>query len=195
MDLRIERGKTTRERLISVGFDLFGTYGYEATSVAAILDMAGLARGAFYHHFPTKADLFDAVLDRVVARIADVSAEAARGHDDPVASLLAGCATWLDVALDPALQRIAFLDASAVLGWERYRELDEQHTLGRLKVALRRIAKTGLLPEENVDMLAHMVSGAVSEAAMLIARSKDKVGARAEGQAALDTLLGRLLTP
>jgi AcrR family transcriptional regulator len=195
VDLRIERGKTTRERLISVGFDLFGSQGYEATSINAILDAAGLARGAFYHHFAGKAELFDAVLDRVVARIADASAEAARAFDDPVASLRAGCATWLDVALDPALQRIAFLDGSAVVGWERYHELDEQHTLGRLKSTLRRIARTGRLPQESVEMLAHMVSGAVSEAAMLIVRAEDPQAARAAGQAALDTLLGRLVSP
>jgi AcrR family transcriptional regulator len=195
VDLRIERGKTTRERLISVGFDLFGARGYEATPVGAILDAAGVARGAFYHHFPTKADLFDAVLDRVIARIADASADAARAHDDPVESLRAGCSTWLDVAVDPALQRIAFLDATAVVGWDRYRELDEQHTLGRLKTGLRRIAKVGLVPAENVDALAHLVAGAVGEAAKLIVHAKDPTEARAEGQAALDLLLTRLLTP
>lgn len=195
MDLRIERGKTTRERLISVGFDLFGANGYEATPVGAILGAAGVARGAFYHHFATKADLFDAVLDRVIARIADASADAARAHDDPVASLRAGCSTWLDVALDPALQRIAFLDATAVVGWDRHRELDERHTLGRLKTGLRRIAEAGLLPPDNVDVLAHMVAGAVGEAAKSIVHAENPEAARAAGQAALDTLLTRLVRP
>ena len=193
MDLRIERGKTTRERLISVGFDLFGTRGYEATSVGAILEAAGVARGAFYHHFATKADLFDAVLDRVIAKIADAAADAARAHDDPVESLRAGCSTWLDVALDPALQRIAFLDATAVVGWDRYHQLDEQHTLGRLKTGLRRIARTGRLPEEDVDVLAHMIVGAVGEAAKLIVHADNPEAARGKGQAALDLLLTRLV--
>ena len=193
MDLRIERGKTTRERLISVGFELFGTRGYEATSIGAILDAAGLARGAFYHHFATKAELFDAVLDRVIARIADAAADAARAHEDPVESLRAGCSTWLDVALDPAIQQIAFLDATAVLGWDRYHELDEQHSLGRLKTGLRRVARAGLLPADSVDVLAHMVVGAVGEAAKLIVHAKDPVAARAAGQEALDLLLSRLL--
>jgi AcrR family transcriptional regulator len=193
VDLRIERGKTTRERLISVGFDLFGTGGYEATSVGAILEEAGLARGAFYHHFATKADLFEAVLDRVIAQIAATAAAAARKFDDPVDRLRAGCAAWLDVALDPAIQRIVFLEGASVVGWDRYREIDEGYTLGGTKAALRAIARAGLLPEDSVDVLAHMVGGAVGEAAKLIVRAEDPVAARAAGQAALDTLLNRLV--
>lgn len=195
MDLRIERGRTTRERLIAVGFDLFGTHGYEATSVGAIIEAAGVARGAFYHHFATKADLFEAVLDGVIARIAEAANDAGRSHDDPVESLRAGCATWLDVALDPMAQRIAFLDGAAVLGWDRYHEIDERHTLGGVKTAMRRIAATGLLREDAVEVMAHMISGAVGEAAKLIVRSEDPRAARAAGQAALDTLLGRLFSP
>jgi AcrR family transcriptional regulator len=193
VDLRIERGKTTRERLIAVGFDLFGNRGYEATSVGAILEVAGLARGAFYHHFATKTDLFDAVLDRVIARIADASADAARAFDDPVDSLRAGCAAWLDVALDPAIQRIVFLEGASVVGWDRYREIDEGYTLGRLKGTMHYLARSGRIPEDGADVLAHMVAGAVGEAAKLIVRAEDPVAARKAGQAALDTLLNRLV--
>jgi AcrR family transcriptional regulator len=195
VDLRTERGKTTRERLIAVATELFGTLGYEATSVGAILEAAGLARGAFYHHFTTKAELFDAVLDRSIAEVADVASDAARAFDDPVQRMRAACSTWLERALDPAVQRIVLLDATAVVGWERCRELDEQHTLGRLKSTLRRIAKSGALPMEEIDALAHMVLGAISEAAMLIARADDHEAAHKAGQAALDTLLDRLLRP
>ncbi|HEU5472770.1 MAG TPA: TetR/AcrR family transcriptional regulator [Actinophytocola sp.] len=193
--MRVERGKTTRERLITAGFELFGRHGYEATSVSTLLETTGLARGAFYHHFATKAELFDAVLDRVIGEIAEASADAARKFDDPVESLRAGCTTWLDHTVDPVIQRIVMLEATAVVGWDRCRQLDELHTLGRTKATLRRIARTGRLPEENVDMLAHMVLAAVGEAAMLIARAADKQAARRTGQAALDTLLNRLVTP
>lgn len=195
MDLRVERGKTTRERLLEVGFELFGAHGYESTSVGTILEAAGLARGAFYHHFATKAELFDAVLDRVFAQLASASAEAARAHDDPVARLRAGCASWLDGVMDPAVQRITIVDAPAVVGWARCRELDEQHTLGRTKATMRRIAREGRLPEDNVDVLAHMLLAAVSEAAVLIARAEDPTAARSAGQSALDTLLNRLVSP
>ena len=133
MDGRVEKGKATRESLITTARGLFGDRGYDATSVGAVLEAAGAARGALYHHFATKEELFDAVLDREVARIAALSADAARAADDPVEALRAGCNTWLEVALDPAVQRIVLLDPPAVVGWARWRELDEQHTLGGLR--------------------------------------------------------------
>jgi hypothetical protein len=135
------------------------------------------------------------VLDRVVAEIADEAAHAARGAADPVASLRAGCAAWLRMSLDPAVQRIALLDAPAVVGWTRWRELDEQHTLGRLRANLRLIADAGRLPPGQVDVLANMVLASVNEAALMIARADDARAALEAGQAAMDTLLDRLIGP
>jgi AcrR family transcriptional regulator len=191
-DLRLEKGKATRDRLIEAGRALFGEQGYEGTSVGAILEAAGVTRGSLYHHFETKEALFDAVLDRVVGEIAAESATAARGATDPVASLRAGCGVWLRMALDPAIQRIALIDPPSVVGWTRWRELDEKHILGGLRVSLRRIADEGRLPPGEVDLLAHMVLAAVNEAALMIARADDPERALASGQAAVDTLLDRL---
>ena len=195
MDLRLERGKSTRDRLIAAATELFGERGYDGTSIGAVLEAAGVARGALYHHFPSKEALFDAVLDRVVAEIAATTAEAARAADDPVASLRAGCDAWLQLALDPAVQRIALLDPPAVVGWTRWRELDERYTLGGLRASLARIAETGRLPKGDVDLLAHMVLASVNEAALLIARADDPDAALASGRAAVDTLLTRLVGP
>lgn len=194
MDLRIERGRTTRDRLIAAATELFGEHGYEGTSIGAVLEAAGVARGALYHHFPSKEALFDAVLDRVVAEIAATVADAARAAEDPVESLRAGCDAWLRLALDPAVQRIALLDPPAVVGWTRWRELDEQYTLGGLRVSLTRVAEEGWLPHEDVDLLAHMVLASVNEAALLIARADDPEAALASGRAAVDTLLTRLVS-
>jgi hypothetical protein len=85
------------------------------------------------------------------------------------------------------------LDAPAVVGWTRWRQLDEQHTLGGLKATLQRIADSGRLPTESVDVLAHMVLASVAEAALLIARADDPEAALRSGRAAVDTLLGRLV--
>jgi AcrR family transcriptional regulator len=195
-DLRIEKGTATRERLIRAARALFGERGYEATSIQLVLHRAGVARGALYHHFPSKEALFDAVLEQIVAEVADEAAKAARAAgDNPVDNLRAASNTWLEVALDPAIQRITLLDAPSVVGWKRWRELDEQHTLGGLKRTLQRIADDGRLPAASVDVLAHMVLAAVAEAALLIARAEDPEGALSEGQAAVDTLLGRLVGP
>ncbi|HEX8742210.1 MAG TPA: TetR/AcrR family transcriptional regulator [Thermoleophilaceae bacterium] len=192
-DGRVEKGRETRERLIASGRTLFGERGYDATSIEAILDAAGVARGALYHHFATKEALFDAVLDRLVAEIADTAADAARTASDPVASLRAGCSAWLRMALEPGVQRIALVDAPAVVGWARWRELDEQHTLGRLRANLEAIAADGRLPAAQVGVLANMVLASVNEAALLIAPADDPEAALAAGQAAIDTLLDRLV--
>jgi AcrR family transcriptional regulator len=193
-DLRIEKGTATRERLVQAARRLFGERGYEATSIQLVLTGAGVARGALYHHFASKEALFDAVLEQIVAEVADQAADAARAAgDDPVENLRAASNTWLEVALDPAIQRITLLDAPAVVGWKRWRELDEQHTLGGLKRTLQRIADAGRLPTESVDVLAHMVLAAVAEAALLIARAEDPQAALREGRTAVDTLLERLV--
>jgi AcrR family transcriptional regulator len=192
-DQRLERGRTTRERLIATARELFGEHGYEGTSIGAVLEASGVARGALYHHFPSKEALFDAVLDRVVAEIAATAAEAARGHDDPVDRLRTASRTWLELALDPAVQRIALLDPPGVVGWTRWRELDEQYTLGGLRANLRQIAAEGRLPDQDVDLLAHMVLASVSEAALMIAGAEDPRAAFEAGRATVDTLLTRLV--
>jgi AcrR family transcriptional regulator len=192
-DLRSQRGRTTRERLLAAGRRLFGERGYEATSIEAVLENAGVARGALYHHFASKQALFDAVLDRVVSEVAETAAEAARAESDPAESLRAGCDAWLDMALDPAVQRIALLDAPAVVGWTRWRELDEQHILGGVRRSLRLIANEGRLPEGDVDLLAHMVLASVNEAALLIARADNPRDALGKGRATVHTLLDRLV--
>jgi AcrR family transcriptional regulator len=195
VDQRIERGRTTRDRLVRAARELFGERGYDGTSIGAVLEASGVARGALYHHFPSKEALFDAVLDQVIAEVAAAAAAAARPRvgDDPVAALQAGCSAWLDLALDPAIQRIALIDPPAVVGWTRWRELDERHTLGGLRANLARIAADGRLPEADVDLLAHMVLAAVTEAALMIARADDPQAAREAGQRAVDTLLTRLV--
>ncbi|MEJ3652081.1 TetR/AcrR family transcriptional regulator [Actinomycetes bacterium KLBMP 9759] len=193
VDGRVERGRTTRDSLVTVARGLFGEHGYDGTSIGAVLDTAGVARGALYHHFASKEALFDAVLEREIARIAQEVAKAARAKAaDPVASLRAGCAAWLDSILETDVQRVVLLDPPAVLGWTRWRELDEKYLLSGLRLNIERIAATGRIEPAQVDVMAHMVLAAASEAALLITRSDDTRDAVARGQAALDTLLTRL---
>ena len=193
VDGRIEKGKATRAAIVAAARDLFGQHGYDGTSIEAILRAAGTARGALYHHFPNKEAVFDAVLDAEIAAVAKAAASAARTAGDPVESLRAGCRAWLRMAVDPAVQRIALEDAPSVVGWSRWRALDEQHTLGGLRANLEAIAGAGRLPADQVPVLAHMVLAAVNEAALMIARAADPSAALADGEAAVDTLLDRLV--
>ncbi len=186
------RGEATRSRLLDSARELFGERGYEATSIEAVLERSGVARGALYHHFTSKADLFDAVAQRVFAEIAERAARAAAGHDEPLPGLRAGSHEWLQMALDPAVQRIVLLDPQAALGWQRWRQLDEQYSLGGLRASLGALARRGLVPAEQVELLAYMLLAALNEAALHIAYASDQRAALVRGRAAVDTLLERL---
>jgi hypothetical protein len=131
----------------------------------------------------------------VVSDVARKAARAAARHDDPVESLRAGCGEWLRTCLDPAVQQIALVDAPAVLGWSRWRELDEQYTLGGVRRSLQALADSGRVPAAQVDALANMLLAAVGEAALLIVQAEDPEGTLADGLAAFDTLLDRLAGP
>ncbi len=96
------------------------------------------------------------------------------------------------MALDPVIQRIVLVDAPAVVGWKRLREIDEQHTLGGLRANLHHVARQGRLQPAEVDVLAHMLMAALDEAALLIALAPDPQAALRVGQAAVNTLISRL---
>jgi AcrR family transcriptional regulator len=190
-DLRITKGQATRDRLLAAAQELFGSRGYDGTSIEAVLDATDTKRGSLYHHFASKEELFDAVLDRLVAGITEsVAAAASAAGPDPVDALVAGCRVWLRLALDPAIQRIFLVDAPAVVGWTRLRQLDERHTLGRLRAGLQRASG---LPAEQVDVLAHMLLAALNEAALLIARAEDPQEVLATAEVAVGTLIDRLV--
>ena len=191
-DQRRARGQATRERLLAAARELFGERGYEATPIEAVLEASGVARGALYHHFQSKAELFDAVAEELFVEIADVTDAAAREGADTLERLRAGSHAWLQMALDPAVQRIALLDPQAALGWTRWRELDEQHTLGGLRLSFERLAREGRVPDGQQQLLAYMLLAALNEAALFVAYADDTQAALDTGQAAIDTLLDRL---
>jgi AcrR family transcriptional regulator len=191
-DQRIEKGRATRDRLVEAGRDAFGARGYEGTSIADILDAAGVAKGALYHHFDTKAALFDAVLDRVVQELAEAATARARRAGGPADGLKAGCAAWLESTLDPGVQRIVLLDGAAVVGWARAREIDDRHTLSGMRRNLERLAEERGGLDADVDLLAHMVLAAVNEAALFIVRADDPRTALDVGRHAVEVLIERL---
>ena len=191
-DQRIEKGRATRDRLVEAGRQAFGERGYDATSIAEILDAAGAAKGALYHHFETKAALFDAVLDRVVQELAEAAADQARRAGGPAEGLKVGCGAWLESTLDLGVQRIVLLDGAAVVGWARAREIDERHTLSGMRGNLQRLAEQRGGLDADVDLLAHMVLAAVNEAALFIVRAEDPQAALAIGRQAVEVLIDRL---
>jgi AcrR family transcriptional regulator len=163
-------------------------FGVEAVQAAA-----GVSRGSLYHHFPGKEALFWAVLEEVGARIAQQGEEVAREAPDPVATLRAGALAWIRLAGDPVVRQIMLIDAPAVLGWQRWRELDEQGPLGVIRNCLRYAAETGHIEHRHVNTFAHIVLAAANEVAMMIARADDPAAAVTTGESAFAEFLDRLL--
>lgn len=196
MNRKVERGQATREQLVAIATRLFAERGYEATSIEAVLQESEVSRGALYHHFAGKDALFQAVHESLAARIdKEIIESMSGGITDPVESLRAGCLAWVRLAGDPVVQRIFLIDAPSVYGWQRWREIEEQHSLGMVKIALQAVADVGRLPDHLVTPFAHMLLAALNEIAIVIARADDSDTATREGRVAVDELLNRLLTP
>ena len=172
MDRRLDRGQATREQLVTEATRLFAARGFDATSVEAVLEAAGVSRGSLYHHFKSKEALFEAVLDAAEVRIGEATLlAAASAGDDPVDVLRAGALEWIRLAGDPVVQRIVLIDAPAVLGWERWREIEEANALGNLRFAMQAVADDGRIDVALVDPFAHMLLAAINELALLVARA------------------------
>jgi AcrR family transcriptional regulator len=193
MDRRIERGQATRQQLLSVARELFVARGYEDTSIELVLEGAEISRGALYHHFENKRDLYEAVLDEVEARLAEATLQAADGIEDPLTAVKAGCRAFLRLAGDPEIQRIVLTEAPSVVGWQRWREIDERHAFGILKLGLSATPAASRLSAEAQETLAHVLLAALLELGMLIARSEKPRSAQRDAQARVDELVDRLL--
>ena len=185
-----ERTAQTRAALITAARRLFGAEGFAEVSAERLAREAGMTRGALYHQFADKTDLFAAVLDEAEAEIAARVAGAVAGFDpaDTTGMLLAGAGAWLDASTEPDLQRIVLLDGPSVLGWNSWREICLRHTVGLIAALLQDGIDRGSLPPQPVQALTHVLVGAVDEAALYIAQADDRATARAD----MDLVLRRL---
>jgi AcrR family transcriptional regulator len=174
-----ERSEATRQRLLSTARALFAERGYDATPIEEILTHTGLSKGAFYHHFADKRELLAAVYEELERELTAMLAGVGRDLRDPMARIDRGCQAFLDVCLDPAVHRIALVDAPAVLGWRRWREIDAQHGFGLLLAGLRSAARAGRIPAEHLVERGHLLLASLMEAALLVGASAEPAVTRA----------------
>jgi AcrR family transcriptional regulator len=175
-----ERTEATRGRLITTARRLFAEKGFAATSTEEILSEAAVSRGALYHHFPSKTDLFQATFEQVEDELTAQVLQAATvgGETDPIRILQLGFDAFLDQCVNPEVQRIVMLDGPNVLGWDLWHELDERYAFGTIKAVLSVAADTGRIEQASVDPLSHLLLGAIMQAGMVVARSEDPLTAK-----------------
>ncbi len=174
----------TRTALIRVARRLFARHGYAGTATEEVVRRARVTRGALYHHFKDKQDLFKAAYDEEQLKVAAKCTKAAAKESDPWRALMKANEAFLDACLDPAVQQIVLIDAPAVFGSEGFRQSDESYYLAGLKAAIEASIAAGIIDQQPVGPLAHMIMGAMNEAARLIAHAGDKAAARRDVSAA-----------
>jgi AcrR family transcriptional regulator len=186
-----ERTEATTAALVDAARELFARDGYDATSLDAVAARASVTKGAVYHHFDGKRQLFEAVFTVEVERMAAPLADAYRRKKDPWDAFQAGCRAFLDESLDPGLQRIVLLDASAAIGWEQIRRL-ESPLLEGMEVAISRAVEAGRIAPRPPGPLAHFLFGALCEMAMIVARADDQKAAHRQAVAEIRRVLNGL---
>ena len=188
-----QRADTTRTALTRAARKLFAERGYAAVPADEIVAAAGLTRGALYHHYGGKQELFLAVFEDLETEFAAEVAASVIDSPDLPTTMIRALSRFLDICERPEVVRIALTDAPAVLGWPAWREVEARHGLGLIVRLLQTAADDGLLAPASVPVLAQLILSAMIEAALVIAHATDRDAARAETEQALLTLLSGVL--
>jgi AcrR family transcriptional regulator len=186
---REAEARATREALIDAALELFTERGYAGVGTEEIVARAKVTRGALYHHFTDKRDLFRAVFERVEGDLVERIGASMGGADDPWDLMLTGMRSFLDACEEPAVKQISLTDAPAVLGWKEWREIDNRHGLGLTRAALQGAVDAGAIRPIAVEPMAHLLVAALSEAAFVIAHAEKPRKARTEVEKALTQLV------
>jgi AcrR family transcriptional regulator len=187
-----ERSAATKRVLLDAARSLFAEKGYHETAAEEIVGRAGLTRGALYHHFEDKKDLFRAVVDEIEGEIDEEIEEAERAASGLPEAVMAGYRAFIDAVLDPEMRRTFFLEGPSVLGWE-WREIDARHAVGKIEEGLESLIAEGFIEPQPVGPLACLINGALLEAAFIVAASEDPETARDEAWGAMERLVSGLM--
>jgi AcrR family transcriptional regulator len=192
-----DRTAATRAALVGAARALFAEHGYAEVGTERIVQVAGVTRGALYHQFADKADLFAAVLEAVETDLTGrlVEAVAAAGSSDPLTMLLTGADAWLDASTEPEVRQIALLDGPAVLGYQRWRDVGMRYGLGLVSSLLTELMDAGAIPAQPIEPLAHVLIGALDEAALFVALSDDPAQARNEVRPVVHRMIATIVGP
>ena len=164
------RRRSARARLTQVARDMFAERGFVATSLDDVVAEAGVTKGSLYHHFASKTELFAAALEQEAERLFDLVVGDLSAEEDPWEAARAGIRAFLRASQDPGMQRIMFVDGPSALGWEGVREIESRYGLALIKASIETLTASGELRAHNVDVLAHLLFGALVEGALVIMR-------------------------
>ena len=187
---RRARGDRTRRELVDAGRALFVEKGYFETSISDLVTRSGVGtRGAFYHHFKDKAELFRAVFEEVERDLTLRSLASPPQGADAWEKLSVGMRGFLESALEPEVQRVMLIDGPVVLGWRTLRSIQESNSIALINEMVDEAIAEGIIDDHPVGELTHLLVAAVEEAALLVAHADRPAKARARAVKVLDRLL------
>lgn len=179
-----------REAVVEAAHALFLERDYDEVSTEEILARSGVSRGAMYHHFPTKLDLFETVYEESERRVLGLVAAELGAARDPFEALLLGARAYLRQAeTNPELRRIGLGQSRAVLGWSRWREVASSLGLGVVREMVRAAIAAGQISPRDPETTAQILLGALIEAAMLVSVAADSRAARESSEAVVVELI------
>jgi AcrR family transcriptional regulator len=178
MATQAERREKTQTAIVKAAKRIFGERGFAAATMDDIAAGARVAKGAVYHHFATKEALFEAVFDQVSRELVADLDRISRAEKDALAAMAAGTQAYFAACSKGPTGQIILRDGPAVLGWERWREIDARHFGGKFPRALNAAMEAGLIARQPVEPLARLLLGAVTEAAVAVSAGPDigKIG-------------------
>lgn len=192
-----ERTAGTRGALVAAARPIFAAKGYAAVGTDELAAAAGVTRGALYHQFGGKEGLFVAVFREVQHEIVQRFAQGALSLGTtahPLEALHRDLDAWLAACAEPEVHRIVLIEAPAALGWERWREVGREYGVGLVETVVQRLVDQAVIPAQPARPLAHVLVGALEEAALYAARADDRAVGTAEVRAALVALVDGLAT-
>ena len=178
MATQAERRERTRAAIVKAAKRTFGERGFAATTMDDIAASARVAKGALYHHFTTKEALFEAVFEQTSLELVSDLDRISRAERDPLAAMAAGTQGYFAACSKGPTGQIILRDGPAVLGWERWREIDAKHFGGKFPRALAAAMDAGVIAKQPIEPLARLLLGAVTEAAVAVSAGPDigKIG-------------------
>lgn len=161
----------TINNLVKIARNHFSQFGYDKTSLEAIVKEAGMTRGAVYHHFKNKKSLFIAVLEQVQKDVGEAVNREAMKSDDLWEQLILGCIEFVETATRESNRRILLIDALNVVDWGEWKKLDDKNSVSLLIEQLGTIKSAGQLVDLDINMIAHLISGGLNELTLNLAES------------------------
>lgn len=177
---RDEYAEITRAAIVAAAIERFAAEGFAKTSIDAVAAAARVSKGAVYHHFTDKAELFEAAFIAMEERLLERIGRALVGIEDPWQLVLIGIDTFLSECCEPDFPRIALQEAPAALGWDRWKQIEAQYFLGLVAAGIEGLADAKLINVQSGQLTARIFLAATSEAGLVVATSHDPNTNRSE---------------